>query len=406
MVMVDALGNALTCRHRDTARAWQAAFDDVLWFRGDPLGDLDAINDDSDFVVGPVLCAAYRILGGVRTTDAAIQRDMARLASRAGGATQRERDHADATVLLVAGEFDLAAQRWAAIATEHPRDLLALKLTHDVCLHIGDDDIRLPSAQRAVDSAAFERGERAHGVVQGMLAFALEEVGRYEEAERWGRRALELWDDDLWARHALAHVYESTGNHAALMELLVPTSDRWAAQPNLSNHVWWHIGVRHLHHGDHAAATEVLDEQLVSTTAFGLADAASLRWRLDLAGHVSSAAAWRSLADRWAATDEQHTCAFLDLHAALAVAACGDDSTDLVRDARQAHAGDSFNDRTFRDVLVPLAEGLQAYGRGDYAHAAATLTDVVDLRRVGGSVVQRDIVARTAARCAELVGSP
>ena len=54
----------------------------------------------------------------------------------------------------------------------------------------------------------------------GQHTFALEEVGRYDEAEELGRAALGLDPDDLCARHALAHVYESTDDTPAARELL------------------------------------------------------------------------------------------------------------------------------------------------------------------------------------------
>jgi hypothetical protein len=384
------------------AGAWRIAYDAMVRFSGDPIAVLDPHNvADPAFVMGPVFTLTYRLLGGVDPADPAVVADAERVRGRADTASLRERGHAEAALLVHAGEFLDAATRWDLVSLEHPDDLVASRFVHDVCLHIGDDTRRLPAAERA--AAAWPSGSREHGLALGMLSFALEEVGRFEEAEQPGRVALELDPADLWARHALAHVYESTGRHADAIELLVPTSGTWAAQTLLANHMWWHVGLRLLHHGDVAGALDVLDRHQQSTTAFGLSDATALLWRLDLAtaGRPQSVERWERLAQHWAGTCERHTCGFLDLHAALAFAAVPDHpgAAPFWDGAAVAHAtGDSYNDVTFRGTVAPLLAGIRSLGAGDLDRARRELRGVAPtLHRIGGSVVQRDLVVRTLA---------
>ena len=298
---------------------------------------------------------------------------------------------------LVSGEFEDAARQWDAIAIDHPRDLLALKLAHDVCLHIGNDDIRLPSAQRAVDIEAFAADDPAMAVLLADLSFALEEVGRYDEAEAFGRHALAIDSTDLWARHALAHVYESTGDNQAAHELLIDTSRQWSTQTSLAHHIWWHVGLRLLHHGDVVGSQQVLDDELTATTAFSLSDASSLRWRIELVTGESDSEGWKHQASQWALVNERHACGFLDVHATLAFASApGPEAQRFFDGLASRKSSSTFNDVTFDQVVMPVMQGLRGFRAGD-PQAINLLKSVgPELHRIGGSVVQRDLVTRTS----------
>jgi hypothetical protein len=407
-VRVDQFGNGLSARSEDSVLAWRTATDQLLDFVGDPIATLDPVNvADEAFVMGSVFTTAYRILGGGSASSAAIVEGLARLDQRHDGATEHERAHIGAVRTLVSGEFEMAARQWDDIAIAHPRDLLALKLTHDVCLHIGDDAIRLPSARRAVESAAFDPTERATAVLYANLSFALEEVGEFEEAEHWGRAGLATEPTDLWARHALAHVYEATKRHEDALKLLVPTSGQWTQQTLLANHIWWHVGLRLINHGSVVEALDVLDRELVSTTAFGLADSTSLLWRIELNSAPSAASTrWDSLAAHWSKIAERHTCAFIDVHAALAFSTQPSPQADeFWRGLEASHAtGETFNDETFRRVVVPVANAVRSFRQDDLVAARDAIETVgPSLRRIGGSNVQRDLVTLTAQRAAERV---
>jgi hypothetical protein len=150
-----------------------------------------------------------------------------------------------------------------------------------------------------------------------------------------------------------------------------------------------------------------MDQHLVSSTAFGLCDSTSLLWRAELVtGEAASPSRWAALARRWAAIAERHTCGFIDLHAALAFAAqAGSDAEVFWSGLAARLSGETFNDVTFAEVVAPLVRGIRAHRSADHDLAQAELASVRDsLRRVGGSVLQRDIVARTAARAREMAG--
>lgn len=375
--------------------AWVQAWEQYLHYRGDPVTVAsDAGEADHSFVMGPVFAAVYRVLAGSPFGSPALAADAARARARAGESNDRERAHVKALELLVAGEFTEAARTWDTIAA-HERDFAAVRFAHDVYLHVGDDRGRLKSSSHALEAW---RGEPGWGFVAGQHAFALEEVGRYDEAEELGHLALSLDPDDLWARHALAHVYESTDDTPATLQLLEGSVERWSVQDLFATHIWWHLALRLLGSGDAAGALAVFEErQPHARTAFQLCDQTSLLWRLELAG-CDAGDRWDTLADRWDRVAERHTCAFLDVHAALAFVRRPDHpgARRWFEGLRARSAGTSENDSTFSEVVAPLAEAFCSYARGGYGRFVRLVGELGPAtRHMGGSIAQRDLITVT-----------
>lgn len=386
-----------------SVQAWDEAWGDLLHFRGDPLGRLAEPNRaDESFALGPVFCAAYRLLGGARPDSPEIAADLDRASRRAR--TEREVGHAAAAAALAAGQFTEAGRRWETLA-RGTRDLAAARLAHDVYLHVGDDRGKLRASSAAV--GAWSAGDPGWGFVQGQHSFALEESGRYFEAERFGWLALEHDPLDLWALHALAHVYESTGDQAAALDLLESRRETWSDQHALAVHVWWHLALRLMAAGRLDEALGIHDDQApAATTAFSLCDLASLLWRLELAG-ADPGGRWADLADAFAVRRERHTCGFLDFHAALVYTRCPDhpEASAFFSGVSTAHAGaDSENADIFNSVVRPLVEAIRV-GDADPAGALSLLDSIGGrLHRIGGSVVQRDLVGLTRTALEDRLG--
>ena len=373
--------------------AWDHAWEQLLHFRGDPIAALATANEHDDaFVMGPVFAATYIVLAGSPLDASELTTHVERARSRCSGAPAREVAHVEALDRLVAGEFTRAAHRWDETARQGP-DFAAVRFAHDVYLHVGDATGRLASSRAAVDDWVDRPGA---DFIAGQYAFALEEIGCYDEAEQVGRRALEADPDDLWARHALAHVYESVADNEAAFELLRDTSDRWQDQELLATHMWWHLALRLLAVGDVDAVLAIFDERLPSvTTPFRLCDQTSLLWRVELAGHVVGDR-WDDLADRWDTVVERHVCGFLDLHAALTFVRRPEHPGAYRWFDGLAHLewGDSENDRTFAGVVVPLVDALRAYRAGDPGRFVAVVDRLGSaISRIGGSVAQRDLIS-------------
>lgn len=376
---------------RSSVDAWNRAWGQFVHFTGDPVATLaDATERDGTFVMGPVFTGVYAVLGG-SPLDAPVVADSVERARRRDTATS---PHVAALETLARGDFTEAAVRWAEIGVTGA-DLAAVRFAHDVFLHVGDARRRIDSERAAW--AVFDGHPDRH-VLEGMLAFSYNEVGDHTRAEEHGRAALDQDSLDLWARHALAHVYEENDDSGATMALLRDTTDVWADQDLLATHVWWHLALRLLATGAIDDVLAIADEMTAGQLGtFGLCDLTSLLWRAELAGH-DVGPRWDAVADRWDVVFERHTCGFIDLHAAIGYLR-RPDHPGAPRwfdglDARPRTEGEI--DEIFDEVAAPLIGAFRARATGD----TATFGDTVDrlghdMARIGGSNAQRALITLT-----------
>ncbi|MBC8196039.1 MAG: tetratricopeptide repeat protein [Acidimicrobiia bacterium] len=397
-VVTDEYGQAVTAADPSTINGWNAALADIFDFRGDPgatLADLAAA--DGDFVMGLVVMTAGAVLGGDDPSGVEVTDSLTEATRRSAGATLRERMHVDALVDLVGGNFTEAAAKWDAVATGHPHDIVATRLAHDIYLHVGDDARRLKASESAF--AGWQPGEPGYGWTAGQLAFALEESGHYDEAERHGRLALEVDPVDVWALHALAHVFEMQERHEEAVEHLRSTRAGWEERDHLALHLLWHLLIRLVAVREFDECLAEFDSQVGEVErAFGLTDLTSLLWRLELAG-CDVGDRWPTITEKWRNHDQLHTTGFLDLHAAMAFARCpADPGAGAFWEGLDAcHRGvSSENDETFDLVVRPIAAAISNYREGHFGEAADAFRELKPVTyRVGGSIAQRDIFVRT-----------
>ena len=140
------------------------------------------------------------------------------------------------------------------------------------------------------------------------------------------------------------------------------------------------------------------------STCCSLVDATALLWRLHLE-RVDIGSRFAAVADEWEARLEQDQgfYAFNDVHAMLAFVATGR-AKPIARIAGNlalAAAGSGTNAMMSRDVGLPLARGIEAFGRGRYDEAIALIEPVRDIaHRFGGSHAQRDLITLTLIEAA------
>jgi hypothetical protein len=94
---------------------------------------------------------------------------------------------------------------------------------------------------------------------------------------------------------------------------------------------------------------------------------------------------------------------FIDMHAAMAELRSGQENLAERRLGwmRETASSSAEGASCYREVGIPLVEGLMAFHRGAYDQAVALLQPVrFDLWRIGGSHAQRDIIDWTLTEAA------
>jgi tetratricopeptide (TPR) repeat protein len=408
MKLVDQLGNPVSGRNRTALDLYDQAVGQLAVYRSDPLATIDqALTADPAFVMGHCFKAGLLATTSEHGNETALAAELEAAERHIGVALDRERMHIAAARAWSCRDFAGAAKLYGDISAEYPRDLLALQIGHLFDFLLGNSSM-LRDRPAQVLHAWGER-EPQRGLVLGMHAFGLEECGAFDDAEAIGRRAMELNPADIWAAHAVAHVYEMRGQVRAGIDWIKGTSRAWSDCNFLAFHNWWHLALFHLDEQDYAAALAVFDTRVrpaPSRVAGEMVDASALLWRLRLRG-VDVGDRWNELARSWEALGDDGYYAFNDVHALMAFLAAGEQrQVDRIVDGLVAAARRSdTNGMMSREVGLPVARALCAFERQDYE---ITLDELQRVRafanRFGGSHAQRDLLQLTATEAALRAG--
>ena len=321
-------------------------------------------------------------------------------ARRHGALTGSEAVLVDALAVAVAGRFRDAAARLEARLREEPLNFLLLKLAHALRFMAGDTPGMLAATSSVIE--AWRSDEDASGYVFGCHAFALEEAGRYAEAERFGEVAIALAPDDAWGLHALSHVDEMNHRLATGIRRLESSRDVWSRCNNFQFHMAWHLALMCLEAGDAERALALYDADIrpqPTDDYRDVANAASLLWRLRLAG-VAVGNRWEALAELARRRAAETTLMFASLHHMLALAATGDRAAlGAALAAWETHASTGSGDQAAvaSSVGLDLAR-IVAGRRADFAGVMSRLP------AIGGSAAQRDVFVQTLAHAARAAG--
>lgn len=373
---------------------YETALAEFQCWRGDPgAGAAAAVREAPRFAMAYVLQAwlllCSREPDAVRSAGT-IQADAAKLE-----VNPREQSHLAAIAAVVGDDYPCARSILAALLARDPHDVLALQVAHALD-YLAGDSVRMHQGL----SAVLEHWSDAlpgHHAVLAMYAFGLEECGEYGRAEEFALRALERNPHDARAHHTLAHVFEMTGRADRGLRWMADHLPYWAHGTSVATHCWWHLALFQIARDRTDLALALYDQRLRadrSTAVSDLIDASALLWRIALRDQ-DVGDRWAALAADWAAHIGDGFCTFSDLHAMMAFVGANDQGlaqamlSDL--SARQ-HSGTRHGETT-RTIGLPAGRALSAFGRGDYAVAAALLGGLPALaHRLGGSQAQRNVL--------------
>ncbi len=317
-----------------------------------------------------------------------------------------ERGHVNALCLAIEGRPVEALAATREHLGEHPRDAMVAAPATGVFGLIGFSGRqgRDPEQVAFLDSLVAHLGE--DWWFQCVYAFALEEVGRIEDARKWITRSMEGNPRNAHGAHIKAHVHYEAGEDLAAADYLDAWMRDYPKEALLHCHLSWHVAMFALSLGDYGKAWRVYEAQVhpggnkdaPQSGSWGPAlnsvtDSVSFLWRAELAGEARRDGRWREVADFAQASFPKTGISFVDVHAAVARVATAQGVDALVLELQQRDAGGKL---PAGSVVYRLAEGFDAYGRGAWADAIRILeTALPETVRIGGSLAQRDLVEYT-----------
>jgi tetratricopeptide (TPR) repeat protein len=313
----------------------------------------------------------------------------------ATAATPRERRHVEIMAAVIEGQPGLALTGAEQHLEEFPRDALVLSLL------LGAFGLYAFSGRADHDAARLaicERHARHYGEDWWFLTYlgwSHTEAGNAGVGRTLTERAMALRPENGNAAHGLSHALFEQGDTAAGRIFLsdwLPAHERASF---LHGHLSWHVALAALEAGDLDGALGIYQQHIrPSDSRYPplnvFTDAASLLWRLSLAGQADLEPYWREVAaygDLFFPRAGPH---FADVHYALVAAATGSEVLETRLAEMEARAA---NGRLAPgSSAIDLCRGIRAFAEGDNDNAIRILEPLMPaVVRIGGSHAQREL---------------
>ena len=321
--IIDVRGLSITAPTSAAVERYDAIIDDIYYYRLGVQDRLDALLQEFPGLVLAHVLKGYSLMTE-GTLDAHPKARAQLLQAEALPANPRERLHQEALRAWIAQDCPARAAAWEEILVNWPLDLLAFRQYTGTLFWSGDK--RHQAEVSAVEATYWSRQTPGYGHFLSAHAFAMEEVGQYEVAERSAREALALQPQDLWALHGLAHVLEMQSRVEEGIELLNEAA-RFLNDYNLfRGHLWWHLSLFKLSQARFEEVLELFDREVYpQTSAFYLdvQNGASLLARLEYQGIDVGLERWERLAQASLRNATQSTIWFTAMHHVMALVRSG-----------------------------------------------------------------------------------
>ena len=391
--MQDQFANPLSCSSPEAIRAYDRAVDSHLHALPGVSDALDAaLAAQPDFA----LPHALRALVDAPRDIPKARESLARAA--AAELTPREQSFVDLVALILQGRTLEAMHAVLAHSEKHPTDALAASTA------LGAYGLIAFSGRADHDRARLDFLERLAPHYPQDFAWLLTnrgwariECGDVGEGLTMTLRAMGLRRDNGHNAHHLMHGYYETGDPEAALAFLEGWLPDYPDHALMWGHLQWHAALAELELGRDDAATRRLMGPILSYLPrglpfMGLADIASILWRMQLRG--LSPLPWEAAHAFAARHFAQGSNAFGEIHLAMLAAQRADREA---LDASMVRLR-ALEERGYESAraAVEWVRALQAtlddeLGRAR-EHIEACRREVV---RVGGSHAQRGIVDRT-----------
>ncbi|MDZ7684702.1 MAG: hypothetical protein U5O39_06570 [Gammaproteobacteria bacterium] len=243
---------------------------------------------------------------------------------------------------------------------------MALRVVHYLHFYAGTPERMRDSVARRV--AGWNKQDPFFGYLLGMHAFGLEETGEYAAAEATGKQAVDINAHDVWAAHAVEHVYQMQSRFDEGIEWMQRLMPEFGGAKQFVYHMHWHQALCHIGQGEFDAALAIFDDYLEPALQddfyLDVCNAASLLWRLEIAG-VDVGTRWEPVKSLSLPRLSDRELLFSSLHYLMTPARLGDETA--VRDALASFERwadeESTQGNVCRQVGLPLAQAIIALGR-------------------------------------------
>lgn len=399
----DAQGNVLSGATAESMKLYDEAIRGFCLVYGDPLGQVEAA-----LKIAPGCAMAHLAKAWMLTlsNDPGLLRTAKTVVAGAHDLTMNEREQAHYAALKLA----TAGSRRASVAIldrhlmSYPRDLVAHVVAAFLDINLGRTPLERDRVGRTL--MFWSKDEPGYGIVLALHGFGLEEAGDYGRAEDESRAAVDLEPHNFFPHHTVTHVMEMTDRPEDGVGWMTAREPFWAAEENgMRSHIWWHKSLFHLELGQCDEALALYDGPILHTMrpiGTMLTDAAALLWRLDTLG-CNVGNRWRDLLPIWEGHADGKCLMFTDMHAAMVELRSGNEALveRRLEWMRETAASSAEAAPLYRDVGVPLVEGLVAFHQGAYDRAVDRLYGIrYDLWQIGGSNAQRDVIDWTLTEAA------
>ena len=401
MTTFDQFGLATSVSNPKALEYWDDTILSFLSHSANVSSNLELALKNSELFPLPHIASGYfcMLLGQRSLVESAIgSYEKAIRQAKVIAITAREQTYLDGLDSLIKGNHLLAINLLKKILKKNPEDGFAAKLVHAIQFIIGDAKGMRSTLEDIIESYTDDNPAKSY--VEGCYAFALEETGDYNHAEKIGRQAFEIANNDAWALHAVAHVYEMTGQVNNGINWLQNNSSTWSHCNNFKFHCWWHLALFYLDQKEYDKVLSLYDKEIRNKKTDDyrdIANGASLLARLEFERI--------NVGDRWdelAKVSEKHTAdnclVFADLHYMLSLTAGNRTQAVEVLSANIknfAETNKSFMSKIASEVGVSVMAGITAYQQQNYLTAFQHLSKAwPKLQKIGGSHAQRDVFER------------
>ena len=399
----DAQGHNLSGATAEVAATYDQAVRAFNLVHGDAVGLFDTARE-----AAPDFAMAHLGKAWVFTiaNDPGLRVQAAELVETARPLTLNEREQAHLAALshLVEGARAAAVKVLDRHLMRYPLDLVAHQGAALTDGFLGRFHWVRDRSARALPF--WSKDQPGYGTLLAMHGFGAEEAGDYGRAEDESREAAELEPLSFWPHHTVSHVMEMTGRPEDGLGWMAAREGLWSGPGHMNEvHIWWHKALFHLELGQYDAALALYDGPMRATqrpVALSLTNATALLWRLDTLG-CDIGDRWQEQAALWQGHANGKCLVFADIHAAMAELRSGQEALVERRLAaiRESAANGAEAAGLYRNVGIPIVEGLAAFHRGAWADAVELLLPVrFDLWQIGGSHAQRDVVDWTLTEAA------